>query len=463
MNGISSVVNVAHPQSSLTTTLNNSELYRFFSIISDLSVIQSLCLKKKIVTWLKDKYNEIETHSKDESFVHKYLFVGLQLNESASQKKIEKRQKIALVYARVLSQYNPKSDGELDHSFNYFELASVLKEVFNNHIHKNNPLFFTGIKINCLNQTFYAKVERDKVCIFSNEVKEISKGDYGVVYRIYEISSRQFYALKLSKPAVENTSKAISSARKCMRYLSYEIMNLNQLHQLAKMLPNLSVEGVQAAPLFTLNLPSFCGFVGELYGDNLSVWTRGVHVNAERLAMCKLLMRAFENLIRLNYWHGDLKDRNVLVQECGCVIIDLAGVVSFQEAFDRRIIPRFYSYTHTNQDDYKFCEDYVLDKINDNEGESTLKEKFIALAYAWDLFSVSMILFQILSSVKPFKELNKNPWPITKDGICKDSMNMLKEKGYSQEVLQALTKMLNHNYTERLSVEEAIQLWEKIT
>ena len=456
MNSISSRMNISHPQSISTIISKDLDLYRFFSVIKDVNSIQSICQEKKIVTWLKEKHAQIEVNLDDE-----LLRSGLNIKESTSKRKIEKRQTIAMIYAEILAKYIPDDSGELDLNFNYYELVTIVKGVFDKHLQKYPSLFSSGIKLNCSGQEFYVKVEKSKVCIFSNRAELISRGDYGVVYKIYEISSQQLFALKLSKPAKKNTSKAVSTARKNIRYLSSEISNLKYLHQLASTFSD-GAKGLQAAPLFTFNQTSFYGYVGALYENELGVWAQGNHENVKRLVMAKSLMRAFETLTKLSCWHGDLKDRNVLVQGDGCVIIDFAGSMLFQEAFKNKVLPQFYSYTHTNKEDQMFCTDYILGKVNDKKGESIQNEKFIELAHAWDLYSVAMILFQILSSVKPFKEMDDHPWPITKNGICQEHKDILEKKGYSPEVIKVLTQMLNHDYKTRLSVKAAIEIWEKI-
>lgn len=415
-------------------------LHKFIFIINSSSIVEQVCKEHKIVPWLDQIERELE--SKNTAEYNELIFSVLQLNASSSLKKIEKKQQIARIYADILVQYIPNSKGELNQTFKYFDLVNAVKTTFRQHLDKSKDLFSIGIQVGSGFKGFYSKVEGDRVCILSIlSEPAIASGGHGSVRKVFEITTRQFYAFKISMNTAEDRG-----------YILKEIDNLKMLHSLE----GGSVEGLQPPPYWTLNMPFLTGFIGPLYEVDLSVWYTGAHEKSKRLKMAKSLMSAFKNKMDRGLWHGDLKDKNVLAKGEECVIIDWAGVITFEESLRQVKLPLFYCYSHIYKNDYERLDMHMRFRFVD-------LDEFTALAYASDLFSVAIILFQILGGEKPFEELcTMTPWPLVEKGIRPYAMQKLKEKGYQDPVVNAVTKMLNINYRERYSSQQAIALWDKI-
>lgn len=407
------IISVRLKEESISVT---PTLYKFFSIIEASDDVRSLCMKKKIVTWLKEKEDEAEVQ--------------------ASQFNLFKKQwEIAAIYARIIAEHVPDDEGDLGQNFKYFDLVAAVKEVFCYHLMDSVSLLKYGIEIQPYQVKFYARCENGKVCIFPNKMEEVHHGGHGDVCKIYEVASRQFLAFKISKLDAEEK-----------QFLIEEINKIERLQDL---------EGLQSFPLFTFHFHRFSGYVGPLHGPDLSKWFKGAYDNNKRLAMGKSLMRAFANKTHLGIWHGDLKDKNVVTNGDECIIIDWAGSILYSVALGLKKVPKFYTYS-AHKDDFNF----IMDCRNGLFQNMT--EKFHDLVHALDLFSVAIVLFQILSGEKPFnEESSETPWPLVKQGITENAKNKLNERGYKQEIVDTLTKMLCYDYKERYSVQQAIEIWDK--
>jgi serine/threonine protein kinase len=172
-------------------------------------------------------------------------------------------------------------------------------------------------------------------------------------------------------------------------------------------------------------------------------------------------MRAFKNKTERKLWHADIKEENILTEGDKCVIIDWAGAIPFQESWENLSFTSYFALHNMNKNDLRMFQE-IVDNVK-RTGDRTQYKKYIELANGMDLFSVAMVLFKILSSEKPFTEFsNELPWPLTENGINPCAMQKLIEKKYGKEIEQIITKMLYHDYKDRYTVQEAIDVWEKI-
>lgn len=424
-------------------------LYPFFSTLRASSEIKTVSAEKKMISWLL----QLEKPSDD------YILSSLRLHREASPEKIQKRQKIALIYAKILASHVPNDKGKVHSTFNYYQLVYLVGKVIKKHICKNENLFLSGILVSVEGKQFAAKVERDRVYLFARSGTALGQGAYGKVSEIYEIVNQQKLALKQSFQTTEG-----------LNALSREVCRLNKIHSEAGVL---SLEGLQDCPLAVFNIhqgEQFFGFIGPKYGIELRKWIEGNHENAKRLAMCKSLMRAFKHKTELDLWHGDLKAQNILIQDEGCVIIDWAGSISFQEALTHARWPKIFTSHNITDRDYdrlvvvtraiKLLDDCSIEK----QERIRVFSEFVAIAHSMELFAMAIVMFVTLIPVDPFKVLSHEGryFFAFEDGIDVPSLKKLIDKNYGMQVVETITKMLSPRYEDRYSVQEAIDIWERI-
>lgn len=416
---------------------------KFISIIRASREVEEQCGNNKLLTWL----NNID--AADENKYNEGLQAYIKPNSTPQQALA-----VASIYAKIMAQYVPIESGRIKWCFNYFELVSSVKKVFEEHISENESLFSSGISIPVGNKTIYGKVEKERVYLFFKTGVSLGSGSYGAVSEIYDIASRQFLALKES-----------FQDEKELAALDMEISNLNLLHQQVALLGSLSVEGLQSLPLATFDLPSeLKGYIGFKYDYNLREWSLGYHSNTERVSMCKSLMRAFKHKTALGFWHGDLKRENFLTNGKSCVLIDWAGSVLYQQALERGSGPKYYTSDHVDLNS-KICLRALFTILKEKGKEdAALNQRFLEVAHENELFSMAMVLFQTLVPYRPFDliEDNGRDFCNVDTGLKLDSKRELMNREYSDEVIQLITKMLSSDYKNRYSDQEAVDKWEKI-
>lgn len=412
-------------------------VYKFISIITSQQEIKTAFKNSRVVAWLKENDERVKEELKNEPQVRQCIRSVLRLSTTSSERKIRKRHWIALQYAKILEEHVPGEDGIINSKLNYLELVIAVEKIFILHIRNTEELFSTGMSIQAANKLFIAKIEKNKICMFTDRGILINEGGQGSVWEIYEISRRDVLAFKNAKEKFAY-QEALSREIRILKFIK-------------------NTEGLQTRPLITLDLNQFYGYAGQRYGSNLENWVQGNPENGKRLSMCKSLMRAFASKTALGVWHGDLKDTNVVLKGDSCVIIDWAGALLFQKALSKGRIPSYYTKEYTNLNDRNVCLSLKTSQ------DAKRKDAFLKVAHAWDLFSTGMILFKLLTSHMPFKPMSSNePWPVSWDGISKNAMQKLNERGYSELVNKTVIKMLADDYWDRYSDEEAIAIWEKI-
>lgn len=450
MNGIDASLNTVCCQVQHPIPINPA-LYKFISIIRASKEIRVLCNEKRVVPWLREI--DAGLNSCSEPTYRHFVFSALGLDFSSGSKIIQKRQSIALQYAKILEPYVPDEDGGIDQDFDYLQLVRTVKTVFKNHLRQNKDLFSNGIEISIERSCFYAKVERKRPFIFGLG-KYLNKGQFGIVNEVYEIASRQFFALK----------RAVSNPRS-LKQMAKEVNNLQKLHTIAAA-NQLSVEGIQTSPLATFHILNtahgdLVGFLGPMYGVDLYKWTYEEHTNAERIAMGKSLMQAYKHSMEIGFWHGDIKPQNVLSHEGGVIIIDWAGSILYEKAVKKFLVPSTRTYEYIHFED----RERLNDILKNSSTLSNFEALFLQAAKTLDLFSLSIVLFTILVPCHPFMlfEHEKYKFPYTEEGIHQNSMRKLIERKYGPDVIHVISKMLAHHSVDRYSVQEAIEIWEKIT
>lgn len=417
-------------------------LYKFVSLIHAKKELKVACNQNRLVTWLNNEMNRVND-----------IYPALGISESSDTHVIKERINIAKQYATILEQYVPDEKGDVKQKFNYFQLIAVIKKVFKNHIEKNNGICSIGFEISVENQKFYAKVEAEQIFILFANPKIIGEGNFGYVAQIYEIGSQQLLAVKFAK---ENPSAIEHTYR--------EISVLKNLHALANS-NDLNLEGVQAAPLATFDLPGFHGYLGPKYGIDLIDWSMEDHSNEERIAMCRSIMRAFINMHKSGFWHGDIKPENILMGEDGVVIIDWDGSIPFHKAVEDFVYPKALTAKYINSSDL-ISLDSIIDECDDCGASEALRLKFLEMGNAMELFSLAMVFFVTLVPIHPFDmewiKDYKAEFPLTRHGIPHDRMEFLLNKNYSDTIVQTIVKMLSHDPHERYLTQEAIAIWETI-
>lgn len=431
-----------HPSAIDRAFKNEPSLWKFISIIMAKKELKEAFQQKKIATWLREVNYDLDK-AKD--------FLG--------KSKIMERLNIARLYAKILAQYVPDEIGDINQDFNYLQLVSLIKKVFNNHLWQktdnlfSDDLFTKGLKIVVSDLSFYAKVESGQIFMFLAKAKNyIGEGYYGIVGKVYEIAMGQMRAVKW---ATENPEANES--------INQEIVTLKKIHKLAET-RNCSLEGIQDLPLATFSLNEFNAFLSPEYGVELQEWSKKTHSNEERISICKSIVRTFCEKCKLGYWHGDLKPENILMNGKGVVIIDWAGSLPFHEAVLKFKTPTLSPF-YTHFEDFKKRE-LIIEKFKLYGLTDDLKLEFLNLAYSMELFSLSIALFMTLVPVKPFflvfEEDCDVHFPLTRYGIKEESMELLLKRKYSDEVVKTITKMLAHLPQDRYDTPEAIKIWKNI-
>jgi hypothetical protein len=424
-------------------------LYKFVSIIHGLDELVCLRNEKKVVTWLNNKDVEIEMNLYDEVTYHDFIFPYLHLSSTSSPKKIQNRKKIALQYAKIVKRYVPDERGSINLPFDYCQLVWVIKTVFKEHLAKNEFLLSKGIKIGFVNSSFYAKLEKKRIFIISGIATLICRGGVGFVFKVYELTTRKFLAFKVAHRNPES-----------VQFIKKEIANLKAMHASAAS-NGFNPNGLQARPLATFDYnyegSAFIGFIGKKYGVELFEWCNTEHSNEKRMRICKSLISAYKTKMQLGYWHGDIKLENILMTKEGVVLIDWAGSVLLKDAIEKFIMPQSFSRSYINKEE----ERHFLRLFKAQRLGFERCVKFIKLAQSMDLFALAVVLFKTLTSCSPF-DLGEDKYPITKEGILSDSMEILTQRQYNENIVKTLIKMLADDPSDRYPPLDAIAVWEKL-
>ena len=417
-----------------------SSLCRFISIIMNTKAVKEASRVGKLATWLKGlsyDLNEVKDH--------------LGLNKMSTLQAIKERLKIARIYASILNSYVPDEDGDIGQVFEYFQLVDLVKEVFKSHIgDQSGDLFKNGLTVFVNSFKFFAKVESCRVSMFLARPKLIH--EERLVATIYEIASKQILAVKWTDVF---TNKKI---------ISREVSNIQSIHARGDF-EDFDLEWMQACPLATFSLNQFYGFLGEKYGENLIYWSNDPHSNEERISMCKSIMKAYAKIRKLEYWHGDIKPDNIVVKGNEAVFIDWSGSRPFHEVKKPYKMPKSVTSIYVNLDIYKSLL-AIQEQFKKSGPSDELKLQFNQLGESLDFFSLGITLFYVLVPIKPFhlvlnEECDIN-FPLTSEGIKRESMARLLERNYSDSVVGTIKDMLADLTDDRMTPTEAIAIWENV-
>lgn len=415
-------------------------IFKFISTLDSLNIIKKSSSQNQLKSGLKQRRIVLDLNSET---YKKIVYPKLGITSHTSAEGVEMKQSIALQYAKILKQYDPSNSGELNVYFNYLELVSVIKKVFKYHMRGKDPIFSSGIAVSIKNNTFYAKVNANKICIFPVNGNFIGKGASGYVYRVLEIASCQFMALKLANP------KNFYAAD----FIRLEIANLIKVQQFL-------IEGIQEPFVadFNLQKKNLVGYIGPLYDMDLIEWLENPSLTQQiRISFCKSLMRIFMHMDNLGLWHGDIKPENIMLKENHPIVIDWAGFLLYEEAADRFIKPIFSTASYLNRKDLLTLHSLQAKK------KPELKSKFIKSAKSLELFSIAITLFRILTSKSPFKEaIDPDLDYIIPQTTSWFEIFSLVDFKYSIDILNIMTKMLAHDPKDRYLIKEAYAAWEKI-
>lgn len=415
-------------------------LCKFVSIINSTKGLKDATQQQRVATWLQEQNYDVDK-VKDH----------LELAKLSKLQAIRERLKIARQYAKILELYVPDEYGDIKQTFNYVQLVELIKEVFQNHISDKKGDFFTkGIAVFVDKLKFFAKMESSRIFMFLARPQMMHRDRQ--VGTIYEIASQQLNVVKWTDDFTKE------------KIVSREISNIQHIHALADF-EDFGLEWMQARPLAAFSVTQFYGFLGVKYGENLLEWAYHPHSNEERIAMCKSIMRGYDKILKLEYWQGDIKPDNIVVNGKEAVFIDWTGSRSLHQAATKFKNPKAATPFYMNSDILRTL-DSIKKKYKKSGSKDDLKEQFTKSAKAMDFFSIGIVLFYVLVGSKPFhlvldEEYDVN-FPLTSYGIKKESMALLLEKKYSDAIIGTLTEMLAHLPEDRISPCEAITLWENI-
>lgn len=428
-----------------------TKICRFALLIQSKKEIKEHCEKKTLERWMISKNEELKF--KNISDYHGFIFPALKLTQTDSLFNIQSRTDTARRYANILDRYVPEGDGNIYHSFNYLQLVRVIKKVFKRHISNHQALFTRGIHISVKNESFYAKVEGLRICVFHDAAEmTLGKGAYGTVKAVYEIVSCTVLALKYAE------------SQEGKDQLVQEVRNLYALHRRAQE-EKKSLEGLQSTPLSTFNITDgletkLVGYLSLKYDMDLFVWIRGARSKSDRIHVCKRILKAYEKKAALGYWHGDLKPSNILIDEKSkdVVIVDWAGSLTFKDAAIRRQYPGIKTDIYMNVTDRnrisKICANFPYDEVS--------AEEFIKAANDLELFSLGIVLYMTLVGDYPFSCYNDENHRVFPDSLGGVFFEPLIYWQYSEDIQITLLKMLAHHEKDRYSLQQVIAIWEKI-
>ena len=416
------------------------KIFTFISTISSIKLIKTLSSDCKLTSGLKQIHAKASAEFTPEKY-QSIVFPKLGISIYTSKEEIESKQAVAIQYAHILKQYQP------DESFDYLEIARLVKKVFKKHISFCKNLLHTGIAINIGNHLYFAKVQTGKIRMITESGTLIEKGSTGTVQSVYEIASRQFLALKQINTLNFELFKCIQ----------IEIDNLSKIHEVLS-LNQADKKGFQDPILADFNLPShnLIGYLSPRYEINLLEWVLGGKGSPnERIKLCKSIMEVCMHIQNLGFWHGDIKLDNIMLKDNQPILIDWAGFLPFEEAATKFISPKFQTPNYLSKIDYLHLESMQEDK------DAQQKSEFIKAAKSLELFSIGVVIYAVLTSEMPFNE-SLDPdlgfiIPKTHEGIKTASLMT-----YGPDILFIMNRMLAHLPEDRYSYDEAYKVWQSI-
>lgn len=435
-----------HLQSNTYQYKTEKTLFKLVSTLSSIDIIKRLSSENRLVSGLKQRRAQFKSEFNTETY-KSIVYYKLGIRDYTSKEEIKKKEATALQYAKILKKYKPDNSGGLNELFDYSELVSVIKKVFKKHMTDYGYLLFTGISLNTLKNKYYAKVKADKICIITAKSTLIQKGTTGTVASVYEFASRQFVALKYANDMSFGFFNNIQT----------EISNLNKIHKLLS-IQSIKLEGFQDPIIADFNLPThnLIGYLCPRYDIDLLDWILDSNApQTERIMLCKSLMQVYMNINKLGIWHGDIKLENIMLKNNQAIVIDWVGSMFFDDAAAQFTSPVF------NTPEYCNIIDLMDLKYLQEERNILLKSDYIETAKSLELFSIAMVIFGILTSKMPFKNIYDPEFdcmmPQTKTGF---KIHLLET--YDADILYIMKRMLAHLPEDRYLGEEAFKAWQNI-
>ena len=436
-------MNITEPLQSATDPYKTEKtIFKFISTLSSLKAIETLVSNNLLSEGLKKMRADFKSNFTPETYV-KIAYPKLGITRHTPLEDIARKTSTALCYAKILKQYDSETLGELNEYFTFPTLVLAIKKIFRKHLKGSGRIFSKGLALPIKDTCFFAKVNVNKICIFTESANLIGKGASGLVYCIFEIASCQFAAMKIAHPKNSHSTDSLLS----------EIANLKKVEKL-------QIEGIQEPIMAEINLRKkhLIGYVGSLYEMDLLDWIETpTRDSSERIALCKSLMGTLLNMEKAGIWHGDIKPDNIAIRNNQPFIIDWAGAIFYEEAAKDCSRPHFSTHSYANRLDLLTL--YCL------EGKKTFQDRseFIKTAKSLELFSMAITLFMVLTSKKPFGYATEPDigviLPDTAEG---PDLLLLDDLGYNSDVRTIMYKMLDHDPDNRYTSEEAFTIWSKL-
>lgn len=435
-----------HAHSNIDSYSSQKKIFKFLSTISSLDIIQKLSQENQLNSGMKQKLAELKLDFSIDTYKN-LVYPRLGITAYTDPADIIKKQAITLEYAKILKAYAPSDSGELNASFKYAELVSVIKKIFKKHMTDPRKLLYNGVAIAVHENTYLAKVNSGRICIITSLGKPLGKGVTGKVASVFEMVSKQFIALKYARELTPESFQDIQ----------IEVANLKKIQRLLR-LRSLDPEGFQGPILADFNLPEtkLVGYLGPQYDIDLADWIDQYKSSLfEKIKLCKSLMQIYDRIHKLNIWHGDIKVENIMLKNNQPVVIDWAGALMIEEAAENFITPKFKTSNYCNKIDSLSLRALKTTKKPEQKSE------FIKAAKRLELFSIAMMIYIILTSEMPFDEALDpdlgDIMPLTDMGF-----KIIHLRGYSADINYIMTRMLAHEPEKRYTTEEALEAWKNI-
>lgn len=292
------------------------------------------------------------------------------------------------------------------------------------HLNPQNPKITDRIEFVYKDVTYLAKLEKDanKMHILGKRDKTLGMGGYGVVYRVFDVTTGTYKVVKHYN-------------RNAAPYKDQIIKNLYQAN------PDNTIQGLQPKPELVIG---YRVVTKEFIPLDKFLTDKTV----DKLLVCKGLANALWDLRHTAMMqHGDIKPANILIEkdDKGGFTVKL-GDLDFATKLDT--INKVYSYTTAR---FFFQESYI--SLNDGRAlyEAIHKDgsKYKAATERHDIFAMGMTLFAVLSNnASAF-----NNRVLLEGHIVSGTFNKKALEGVDPKIIQLLEEMLDLDPAKRPTLE----------
>lgn len=382
-------------------------------------------------------------------------------------------------YTRIFTNYKENDKGVIcckedgtELTLNFSQLVEIVEAAFFKHLGKPLASVSSGdimtrgcYFIGKLAQALF-KFENKKMQIYLcspagkglfEELEVLGHGSDGVVFRVLNITSGIFEALKLASDGFDpDTVRKFHEGGEKLRALSQFVDLISESTNLIMLNEKYPHPSIQDRPTATFDCwgpggTRITGYAGREYPGTLLDWLRGENEDEDRLCACSMLINSVHHLHTVaNVRHRDLKPNNVYVDLVDGNFRMMIGDWSHALRTDMLLLQCPHGYS-TEEENKRYH------AVKDNP--EAVKQFLLGPHYAMqEVYAVGVNLYHILSGDLHYPYGFSIAKPYASQGSVFDQQNRIRK--YGSEVYEMVAAACALIPEDRPSIGELKAMWD---